>query len=148
MSAGWLGRRKCPGTSWGASGKLVDAVATAAVVVHVTMQATFGRPTHLQTLVESPSQTLELPELCSALLLQGSNVKIKSAVWLRRVVIGNIRRIFDVEKKLDVKNGRFRRQISLHVRHFFTFDLILLHLVAAKGRFKRGQIRFQFSNMP
>ena len=33
--------------------RLVNAVATAAVVVHVTMQATFGRPTHLQQ-VSSP----------------------------------------------------------------------------------------------
>ena len=42
-----------PGASWGASGRLVNTVATAAVVVHVTMQATFGRPTHLQQ-VSSP----------------------------------------------------------------------------------------------
>ena len=26
------------------------------------------------------------------------------------------------KKILDVKNGRFRSQISLHIRHFFTFD--------------------------
>ena len=38
---------------WGASGRLVNAVATAAVVVYVTMQATFERPTHLQQ-VSSP----------------------------------------------------------------------------------------------
>ena len=34
---------------------------------------------------------------------------------------------------MDVKNGRFRRQIPLHVRHFFTFDSISLHFVAAAG---------------
>ena len=48
-----LGRRECPGVSWGASGRLVYAVATAGVMVHVTMQAMFGRPTHLQQ-VSSP----------------------------------------------------------------------------------------------
>ena len=31
----------------GASGRRVNGVATAAVVVYVTIQATFGRPTHL-----------------------------------------------------------------------------------------------------
>ena len=36
-----------------ASGRFVNAGTTAAVVVYVTMQATFGRPTHLQQ-VSSP----------------------------------------------------------------------------------------------
>ena len=62
-----------------------------------------------------------------------------SAVQSRRVVIGTTRKMFDFlisyfkweentfltsKKILDVKNGRFRRQISLHIRHFFSFDFI------------------------
>ena len=42
--------------------------------------------------------------------------------------------VFLTSKKiLDAKNGRFRHQILLHIRHFSTFHFISLHFVAAKN---------------
>ena len=55
ISAGW-GDGSVP-VLRGASGRLVNAVATAAVVVHVATQVTFGRPTHLQQMMSSPQKS-------------------------------------------------------------------------------------------
>ena len=50
----------CPGVSWGASGRLVNAVATAGVVVHATIYTSDIRPTDpLAAGVESPSRLIE-----------------------------------------------------------------------------------------
>ena len=65
-----------PGASWGATGRLVNAVAAAAAVVHVTMQATFGRPTtHLQQVV--PKSDPSSPEVVFCTAVNTAGLKYK-----------------------------------------------------------------------
>ena len=82
------------------------------------------RPTHpLAAGVESSSQTLA-PGVVFCTSTAGMVRHVKCLTFLHR--------IFDDEKILDVKNGRFDVKFHFTFDIFFTFDFTSLHFVAAK----------------